>query len=316
MALSDWSAKVMRPLRRDPEAAVPANGHGGVVSDSDLLARLEAAEARLEKLEQWSNAYDNTLVTARYLLGTQPPSNRGFGAGQRNKLLVETADLVGDKIDLKPIMRQTYQAVFDLETRSLGRIAGSVSNVMGKLLTTPLLPAPDGPILEIGTLFGVFGAGLHRQYRRLGYHRKLVVVDPLEGVQIQPHTSMKGELSGSPVIRDVVEHNFHLAGLPPEDYTIIQGYSTDPAVQAEVAKQKYAVIVIDGDHSEEGVYKDLEFVETIALDGAVIVLDDYGDGKWKGVERAVKRYLDTDTRMRLLGRVSTSGYVRFGNDPV
>jgi hypothetical protein len=127
---------------------------------------------------------------------------------------------------------------------------------------------------------------------------------------------MKGELSGSPVIREVVEHNFHLAGLPPEDYTIVQGYSTDPAVQAEVGAQKYAVIVIDGDHSEEGVYKDLEWVETIALDGAVIVLDDYGDGKWKGVERAVKRYLDTDTRMRLLGRVSTSGYVRFGNDPV
>jgi hypothetical protein len=48
------------------------------------------------------------------------------------------------------------------------------------------------------------------------------------------------------------------------------GFSNDPEVRTAVSDREYGVIVIDGDHSEEGVREDLEWAETIAASGAIV----------------------------------------------
>ena len=70
------------------------------------------------------------------------------------------------------------------------------------------------------------------------------------------------------------------------------------------------MIVIDGDHSAAGAAADLELAEKIAAVGGVVVLDDYGDKKWPGVEQAVTAHLAGPTRFELLGAVSTSAFLR------
>ncbi|GAA3633648.1 class I SAM-dependent methyltransferase [Kineosporia mesophila] len=204
---------------------------------------------------------------------------------------------------------QAYRTLFELELRGVGRLAGSPQNIVGKLATTPLLDPPNGEILEIGTLFGLFSGGMVRQISRIGLKYELTIIDPLASVQLQV-TQLRPDTSGSPVTETVVRENLALAGVDPERLRLIRGFSEDPAIQAQASDREYGVIVIDGDHSAEGVANDLVFAEKIAAPGGIVVLDDYGTQGWPGVEEAATRHLAGDTRFEFLGRVSTSAFLR------
>jgi cephalosporin hydroxylase len=136
------------------------------------------------------------------------------------------------------------------------------------------------------------------------------VVDPFAGLQLQTGAALHRDHTRTPVTEDVARSNFATLGLPPERFRLITGYSGDADVQAQVADRGYAVVVIDGDHSEEGVLADLWWVEQIVAPGAVVVMDDYGDRLWPGVERAVQRYLGTGGRLRLVGSAASSAFLR------
>ena len=136
------------------------------------------------------------------------------------------------------------------------------------------------------------------------------MVDPLVGIQLQPGTTERPDASGTPVREEAVRTNLSLAGAAGQATRIRRGYSTDPDVRGDVADRAYGVVVVDGDHSRAGVAADLEWVEQIVAPGAIVVLDDYGDPKWPGVQAALDDHLRGDSRLDLLGRVATSGYLR------
>ncbi|WP_028810827.1 class I SAM-dependent methyltransferase [Streptomyces flavidovirens] len=213
-----------------------------------------------------------------------------------------------------------YRNVVALEALGVGRMAGGTSNVCGKLATIPLLARPEGKdrhvleVLEIGTLHGLFAAALMRMLHRTGIEATLTIVDPLAGSQLQPGTTDHEEPTGTPVREDVVRANLALGGgRPGTGARIRQGFSGDPRVRAEVSDRKYGVIVVDGDHSFEGVLADLEWVEQIAAPDAVVVLDDYGDARWPGVKEALDKHLaGGDSRLTMAGRVATSAFLRAG----
>ena len=70
-------------------------------------------------------------------------------------------------------------------------------------------------------------------------------------------------------------------------------------------------MIIDGDHSAEGVAIDLVLAETIVAPDGIVVLDDYGDSNWPGVEQAVEAHLAAgSTRFDLVGAVATSAFLR------
>ncbi|CAM5509319.1 Class I SAM-dependent methyltransferase OS=Streptomyces griseomycini OX=66895 GN=FHS37_001409 PE=4 SV=1 [Streptomyces griseomycini] len=70
------------------------------------------------------------------------------------------------------------------------------------------------------------------------------------------------------------------------------------------------MIVVDGDHSAEGVARDLEWAEEIAAPGAIVVLDDFGDPKWPGIKEALDKHLTGDTRFTYLGKAALSAFLR------
>ncbi|MFJ9207074.1 hypothetical protein CU044_3341 [Streptomyces sp. L-9-10] len=204
-----------------------------------------------------------------------------------------------------------YRNVIALEALAVGRLAGSTSNVCGKLATVPLLAPPNGDVLEIGTLYGLFSATMTRMLHRAGTEARLTIVDPLVGSQLQPGAKQSAEPTGTPVRLDVVRANLALGGRAGEEARIQQGFSGDPEVRAAVSDREYGVIVVDGDHSAEGVRADLEWVEEIVAPGGIVVLDDYGDGHWPGVQEATDKHLASgSSRLEMLGRVSTSAFLR------
>jgi hypothetical protein len=204
-----------------------------------------------------------------------------------------------------------FRNVIALEALAVGRLAGSTYNICGKLATVPLLDPPNEDVLEIGTLHGLFSAALMRMLHRSGLEARLTIVDPLAGTQLQPGAQPIGEPTGTPVRMDVVRANLALGGKAGDRARIEQGFSGDPEVQAAVSDREYGVIIIDGDHSAEGVLADLEWAEKIAAPGGIVVLDDYGDAAWTGVQEAADKYLETgESRFEMLGRASTSAFLR------
>ena len=236
--------------------------------------------------------YDRTLTPARW-----------------KALTSEIADLTGERNpDWR--MRQAFRTLLDHETRGLGRIAGSPYNIIGKLTAPLFLDPPEGPVLEIGTLFGLFAPAVIKQFRQIGQFRSLTVIDPLAGHQVQDDFHQMSDPTGTPVTGEVARHNFAVGGLAPDEVRLIEGYSTDPEVQAQAADSQYSVVVVDGDHSEAGVFADLWWVEKVVAPGGIVIMDDFGDPGWLGVERATRRYLADGGRLELVGTAATSAYLR------
>ncbi|MEV6110610.1 class I SAM-dependent methyltransferase [Streptomyces sp. NPDC051940] len=206
---------------------------------------------------------------------------------------------------------QAFRTLVALEALGVGRIAGGTINICGKLATVPLLKPPNGEVLEIGTLYGMFAAALTRMLQRAGLEPSVTIVDPLAGLQLQPDAAVeRADPSGTPVRLAAVRENLALAGPAGQAARIQPGYSEDPEVRAAVSDREYGVIIIDGDHSRDGVLADLEWAEKIAAPGGIVVLDDYGDANWPGVEEALEVHLKGDSRFTFLGRAANSGFLR------
>lgn len=279
-------------------------GHAVVGPDEPAFLSEEVARLRTELEDLRRQNYSIGL-----LLG---PAGRG-----KSRLIdVPTVRRIAEQVqqvtgcaDGRPGVVQAYRLLFELELRGVGRLAGGVPNILGKLATTPLLEPPNGELLEIGTLFGIFAGGLTRQLNRVGIDTNLTIVDPFTGGQVQ--NGRNGlDPSGSPVTEVVARANLTLAGVPEDRIRVVTGYSESADVRTAISDRTYGVIVVDGDHSAAGVAADLELAETIASVGGVVVLDDYGDKKWPGVEQAVTAHLAGRTRFELLGSVATSAFLR------
>ncbi|HVV11895.1 class I SAM-dependent methyltransferase [Amycolatopsis sp.] len=240
-------------------------------------------------------------------------NDRTLTRAQLDLLAAQVRDTTG-VADAVPHVAQAYRMLVGLEGRCVGRIAGTTSNILGKLVAAPLLlPARSRPVrvLEIGTLFGVFAAGFHQQLLRYGHAHDLVIVDPLETVQLQPERERATDPSGTPVTLGTLLVNLRFGGVDLDRVRVERGLSSDPSVRSAVG-DFFDLVIIDGDHSLAGVAADLAWAERIAAPGAVVVMDDYGDPGWPGVQQALDAHLAGETRFSLRGVVSTSAFLVAG----
>jgi hypothetical protein len=276
-----------------------------------IRSAAKADNAERERLREAVDLVKRHQLTLDLLL-----DNRGRGlsrivsAGPLERLQKEVAELAGDREAAVRNVATAYRLLIALESLGVGRIAGGTMNICGKLGTIPLLDPPNDEILEIGTLYGMFSAGLIRMLERDGRSPSVTIVDPFAGVQLQPGTPQRPDPSGAPVDEHAVRTNLSLAGPAGVAARIQQGFSEDPETRAAVSDRQYGVIIVDGDHSAEGVAKDLEWAEQIAAPGAIVVLDDFGDPKWPGIKEALDKHLAGDTRFTYLGKASLSAFLR------
>ncbi|QNS07735.1 class I SAM-dependent methyltransferase [Streptomyces xanthii] len=227
-----------------------------------------------------------------------------------DRLVGELEQLTGDRAGAERNVAQSFRLLIALESLGVGRIAGGTMNICGKLSAVPLLDPPNDDVLEIGTLYGMFGAAMIRMLERAGRDPRLTIVDPLAGLQLQPGTTEGADPTGTPVRGAAVRTNLALAGEAGAAARIQRGFSGDPDVRTAVADRAYGVIIVDGDHSAPGVAADLAWAEEIAAPGAIVVLDDFGHAKWPGIKEAFEKHMAGDTRLRFLGQAANSGFLR------
>jgi hypothetical protein len=303
--------RVQRPvsrLRKDIDKATRGDREARESLRKELDGmRKELGTLRKEVADLRGKQFASDLIFERVgRAGSRAPSKQDY-----EQLVREIAAVTGqDTRFARRNATAAFRNVVALEALGIGRLAGTTSNVCGKLATVPLLDPPNGDVLEIGTLHGLFAATLLRMLHRAGIEPRLTIVDPLAGSQLQPGTNFGSEATGTPVRLDVVRANLAFGGTAGELARVQQGFSGDPAVRGAVSDREYGVIVIDGDHSAEGVAADLEWAEQIAAPGGIVVLDDYGDANWTGVQQAADKYLEGPTRFDMLGRAATSAFLR------
>ncbi|MER5828328.1 class I SAM-dependent methyltransferase, partial [Streptomyces mirabilis] len=114
-----------------------------------------------------------------------------------DRAIEELAQVSGDKGGAERNISQAFRLLIALEALGVGRIAGGTMNICGKLSAVPLLDPPNDEILEIGTLYGMFGAALIRMMERAGRDPRLTIVDPLAGLQLQPGTTEGADPTGT-----------------------------------------------------------------------------------------------------------------------
>ncbi len=305
---SSVSRRLLRPvadlidrrIERQVRSAVPRRA-----------AQASPAAADVERLVRDVEQLKHDRLTFELLLGP-----RGRGISRRvseeplESLCAEVAALAGDRDAAVRNVAAAFRLLVALESLGVGRVAGGTMNICGKLGTIPLLDPPNDEVLEIGTLYGMFSAGLIRMMERDGRSPVLTIVDPFAGVQLQPGTDQRPDPTGAPVDERAVRTNLGLAGPAGAAARVQRGFSEDPETRAAVSDRRYGVIVVDGDHSAEGVARDLRWAEEITAPGGVVVLDDYGDPNWPGIKEALDVHLKGDTRFTYLGKAARSAYLR------
>ncbi|MFE9763276.1 class I SAM-dependent methyltransferase [Streptomyces sp. NPDC005808] len=242
--------------------------------------------------------------------GTGRGSSRLPSAPHLNRAISELAEVTGDRDGAERNVAQAFRLLIAMEALGVGRIAGGTMNIVGKLSAVPLLDPPNDEILEIGTLYGMFSASLIRMMERAGRDPRLTIVDPLAGKQLQPGAAVGNDPSGTPVREAAVRTNLALVGAAGVAARIQQGFSEDPEVRALISDRSYGVIIVDGDHSAAGVAADLQWAEQIVAPGGIVVLDDFGHPKWPGIKEAFEKHMAGETRLKFLGQVAHSGYLR------
>ncbi|MFR9796306.1 class I SAM-dependent methyltransferase [Streptomyces sp. MS06] len=298
--------RTLRPIADLVDQRIQRQIRRSAANRTDDGARREIAELKRELAELRNRQRPLELL----LDGTGRGVSRLPGQVHLDRAVDELAEVTGDRAGSERNLAQAFRLLAALESLGVGRIAGGTLNICGKLAAVPLLDPPNDDILEIGTLYGMFGAALIRMVERAGRVPRLTIVDPLAGLQLQPGTKESADPTGTPVRMAAVRTNLALAGEAGAAARIEQGFSEDPELRAKVSDRSYGVIVVDGDHSAAGVAADLEWAEQIAAPGGIVVLDDFGHPKWPGIEEAFDKHMVTETRFEFLGQVANSGYLR------
>lgn len=297
-------ARLGRRLERAVRKSGTANGKNRTLSDIDeLRARVDVMDKELREARV-------ARYTMELLFGEQDGRKMRMPTKGSIDTLVEQVEAATGEPNARTYVVAAFRTLVEVELRGIGRIAGGTPNILGKLTVPLLLDPPNDDVLEIGTLFGLFSSALTRQFARAGRRCSLTVVDPLADVQLQPGTANTADPSGTPVSEAVVRTNLELAGVSPDRLRLHRGFSGDPDIRGAVSDRPYGTVIVDGDHSAEGVRADLEWVEEIVAPGGLVIVDDYGDRTWPGVKEAADDHLAGDTAFELVGVASTSAFLR------
>jgi predicted O-methyltransferase YrrM len=171
-----------------------------------------------------------------------------------------------------------------IESRCVGRLATSSQTMIARLLAARSINASPINILEIGVLFGVASACFYDFLVERGATVRMTLIDPLEGYYSRDTADL---ITGVPVSRQALERNLASVGAPPASYEVIQKLSTDEAAMAAVKGQAFDLLLIDGDHSYDGVKWDYENFGPLVRRGGIILFDDYDVGEWPDIKRFV-----------------------------
>ncbi len=218
----------------------------------------------------------------------------------REKLRIEWAEPLGLTLSDANI-GYLASRVAAIEGKCVGRLATASQTMVARLLAARSIDRPALDILEIGVLFGVASACFYDACSDLFGSVSLTLVDPLEGYYDRDAADL---VTGVRVTRGALEKNLSATGVPAAAHKIIQKLSGDPAAIAAASVREYDLLLIDGDHSYDGVRQDFENYAPLVRKGGIILFDDYAVSEWP----EIKRYVDESAAMNPALNLIANGF--------
>jgi cephalosporin hydroxylase len=254
--------------------------------DSDALKKIK---------EEWAEVNKNPYAHNRVLTSSLNASLREFTSKNLGLQHVKPAYL-----DYLAVKAQ------QVEKNCVGRLATTVQDAVTRQLVLECLSGDKAHILEIGALYGIGLAMLYNHATTRFQDVKLVCLDPFDGY----YGKAVDALLNQPVNDLTFQRNMKLANVPDSDFAIIKRYSTDPHALQEAGNHTFNVLVIDGDHSYEGVKFDFENYFPLLEKGGYVILDDYNAKEWPGVQQFVDEDLKKHANFQYLGAFSRTAIGR------
>ncbi|MEM9035819.1 MAG: class I SAM-dependent methyltransferase [Actinomycetota bacterium] len=262
-----------------------------------IINRLRGAEVRVTE----------TNRRMERLLGIQSAAHdRDLDDGQLQELL----DYWNPRLGVSATPRSSayvLQRMRQLEAMSVGRLATRSSDVLIRCYAAESARSDDVEICEIGTLFGLGGLIVRDHIAARADQVHLTLIDPLSGYYGEDRLDPATQL---PVTRANLERNARLFGVPADELRILEGLSTDDDIRRRADERRYDVMIIDGDHSYDGIRLDFELYADMVHTNGILVIDDYGAEEWPEVTRYTDEVVMHDERFELLGSGSRTAVFR------
>ncbi|MDA9711246.1 class I SAM-dependent methyltransferase [Luminiphilus sp.] len=193
-----------------------------------------------------------------------------------------------------------------IERLCVGRLATTIQDAVCRQLVVDCLKSPVLSVLEIGALYGVSLAILYNHASTKFESVEITCLDPFDGYYgVATDAVLNQEITPKTFSR-----NMELAQVPKSDYHIIQHYSTEEAALPLAERRGFNLLVIDGDHTYEGVKFDFENYFPLLAPGGYVIFDDYNAPEWPGVQQFVDNDLQSYPGFEYLGFYSRTAVGR------
>ncbi len=245
--------------------------------------------------DEWAETNKNPYAHNRVLTASLNSSLRDFA--NKNLGLQQIKPAYLDYLALK---------AHQVEKNCVGRLATTVQDAVTRQLVVECLTEEKALILEIGALYGVGMAILYNHAITRAQEVRLICLDPFDGY----YGKAIDALLNQPVNDLTFKRNMKLANVPESDYSIVKRYSTDPLALEEVNNHAFNLLIIDGDHSYEGVKFDFEKFFPLLEKGGYVIFDDYNAREWPGVQKFIDEDLKAHANLQYLGAFSRTAVGR------
>jgi len=258
---------------------------------------MEAAKAELEVARSEATGLVRRLRSLTTPKSEYLPFTRKLGDADRDRMITYWSGAFGMALKDAQLAYFVHR-INAVEDGCIGRLATDIEAAVIRTMTVWAVRAKSASVLEIGTLFGIATASIYDVCHPKFTNLHMTMIDPLDGYY---ETGAADILIDIPITRATVEENMLRSFIPASNYTIIQGLSEDQAVRQIAAQRRYDVVLIDGDHSFEGVKRDFEnYIDLVNGDG-FIIFDDYGVEEWDGVQKYVDEAVRPRKDIRIIG---------------
>ncbi len=231
--------------------------------------------------------------------------NRVISEETAKELSEKWSKLLDLEIEPKAIHYMAHKACI-VEDDLTGRLATEIEDAVLRSLVVRAVKAQTVSLLEIGTLFGVGAAIIHRLNVDHFDEVKMTLIDPLDGYYGE---NKRDILTGEPITEAVLRRNLDRIGASTST-TIIKALSTDVAALEQTATAQFDVFIIDGDHSYAGVKADFDLYHHVVKPGGYLIVDDYDTVAWPDVKAFVDSELLPREDFTMIGHSSRTAVFR------
>lgn len=170
-----------------------------------------------------------------------------------------------------------------IEDNIIGRICGNYSDKISQYLSIASYYKTTHNkkfcCLEIGTLFG--GSCIIKLFAMKKFNIEGVIycIDPMTGYYAQ----RKDPISALPVTSNIFWENLKIFGFSNNNVILLNNKSNDAEISKIISNINFANIMIDGDHTLEGIKYDFSEYSDKILENGYLLIDDYAEQSWPDI---------------------------------